>query len=41
MPPVNQLIGDRVGYHIRPGEHDMTADDWRAYMDFGDRFLKH
>jgi hypothetical protein len=39
-PPVNQLVGDRVGYHIRPGEHDMTADDWRAYMDFGDRFLK-
>ena len=40
MPDVNQLIGDRVGYHIRPGKHDMTADDWKVYMDFSDRFLK-
>jgi hypothetical protein len=40
MPGLNQLVGNRVGYHIRPGEHAMTHDDWRVYLDFADRFLK-
>lgn len=40
MPSVNTLVGDRVGYHVRPGGHDMTSDDWKVYLDFADRFLK-
>jgi hypothetical protein len=40
MPAVNQLVGDRVGYHVRPGQHDMTPADWEVYMDFCDRFLQ-
>jgi hypothetical protein len=40
MPPANQLVGDRVGYHLRPGQHDMTLADWEVYMDFCDRFFK-
>jgi hypothetical protein len=40
MPGIGELVGDRVGYHLRAGQHDMTIDDWNAYMNFADRFLK-
>jgi hypothetical protein len=36
-PLMNQSIGDRVGYHIRSGRHDITAFDWKCYLDFADR----
>ena len=35
------LLGDgRLGYWFRAGEHSMTPQDWKVYMDFADRQLK-
>ena len=39
FPKTNQLVGSTIGYHIRPGKHDMTPADWTVYCDFADRFL--
>jgi len=35
-PAPNQLVKSTIGYHIRPGKHDVTTDDWNAFMDFAD-----
>lgn len=40
MPNVNTLIASRIGYHVRPGQHDVTDVDWKAYLDFADRQMK-
>jgi hypothetical protein len=39
MPPVDQPVGQTVGYHIRSGDHDITPYDWQQYLDFADRHL--
>ena len=40
MPAVNQpVLGDGLAYHIRTGEHDITAYDWAQYLDFADRMM--
>lgn len=39
-PPLNQLISSRIGYWIRPGEHDITPHDWEAHLDFADQHLR-
>ena len=28
------VIQPFAGYHIREGEHDLTLEDWKSYMDF-------
>jgi len=38
MPPVSQPLADgSIGYHVRPGGHDVTTYDWNRWMDFADR----
>jgi len=39
-PAPNQLVRSTIGYHIRPGKHDVTDSDWDAFMDFADCHLK-
>jgi hypothetical protein len=40
MPGLNTLVKSRIGYHIRPGKHDVTDIDWNAYLDFADLHMK-
>jgi hypothetical protein len=37
MPKLNHLVNSTIGYHIRPGKHDMTSVDWSAFLDFADK----
>jgi len=39
FPDLNQLVDGQVGYHIRPGKHDVTDDDWKVFFDFADAHL--
>ena len=41
MPPLKQPAMGTIGYHIRPGGHDVTPYDWDRYMDFADRHFQH
>jgi hypothetical protein len=37
FPPTGKLIGDELGYYIRPGGHSTTPADWKIFLDFADR----
>ncbi len=39
MPPVDKPSMGRIGYHLRTGNHDVKAFDWKAYLDFADKHL--
>jgi hypothetical protein len=40
MPETGTLSDSRLGYFIRTGKHSMTPDDWKVFMQFGDKWLK-
>ncbi len=39
MPEVGALLASRLGAFTRPGKHAMTAEDWRAWLDYADQWL--
>jgi hypothetical protein len=39
-PPPGKLLDSRIGYYLRVGPHDVTLDDWKAYVAFADKHLK-
>jgi hypothetical protein len=39
MPSLGQPRMGTIGYHIRPGGHDVTLYDWERYLDFADLHL--
>ncbi|MFN9594823.1 MAG: acetylxylan esterase, partial [Pirellulaceae bacterium] len=32
-------VGNRVGYHLRVGKHDILLEDWNHFADFASRWL--
>jgi len=36
VPPLNQPVIGTIGYHIRPGDHNVTEYDWQRFMNFAD-----
>jgi hypothetical protein len=39
-PARNQLVKSTIGYRIRPGKHEVTTDDWDAFIDFAEYHFK-
>jgi hypothetical protein len=40
FPKAGVPIHTRIGYHLRTGDHDLTAFDWQQYLAFADQHLK-
>ena len=40
MPPLSQPVMTTLGYHIRPGKHNITNYDWQQYLAWADRHVR-
>lgn len=40
MPEMSKLLPSRLGYFIRPGKHSMAREDWVAWVEYADRWMK-
>jgi hypothetical protein len=41
MPPANHpTLDGTIGFHLRPGTHDVTDYDWQQFLAFADRHLR-
>jgi hypothetical protein len=40
MPQLESPVTGTIGYHIRPGKHDILPYDWQCFMDFADKCNK-
>jgi hypothetical protein len=40
MPELEMPIVGTIGFHIRPGKHDVKPYDWNCFMNFADKFFK-
>jgi hypothetical protein len=40
MPAPGVSVGQRIGYHVRAGKHDLTREDWEHYLTFAARHLR-
>ena len=40
MPDISKPIHNNIGYHIRPGKHDVTDYDWEQFMLFARKNLR-
>lgn len=40
LPEPAGSLGEQIGYHLRPGAHDITPRDFWHYLDFADRHLE-
>lgn len=39
-PEPGKSVQGGLGYHVRPGVHDVLDEDWQHYLDFADKHLK-
>jgi hypothetical protein len=40
MPPLEQPVIGSIGFHIRPGKHNITFYDWNCFMNFTDIYFR-
>jgi len=40
-PPPDEPIGQSIGYHLRTGNHAITAYDWKEFLRFADRRFRN
>ena len=40
FPEPDRPLHVTIGYHLRSGDHDVTAYDWQQFLHFADRHLQ-